>query len=139
MTRRFGVTIDCRHPTSLAQFWCELLGYIEEPPPAGYQSWQDYDLTNGVSSEQADSGCTIIDPEGRLPRIYFQQVPEAKSGKNRVHLDVVASGRREWADVTAAADRSVELGGVVVRESGNPDDRFITVTDPEGNEFCLVL
>ena len=139
MTRRFGVTIDCRHPTSLAPFWCALLGYVEDPPPEGYQSWRDYDAANGVSAAEADSGCTIIDPEGILPRIYFQQVPEAKTVKNRVHLDVVASDRHRWADVTAAADRAVAFGGAVVRESGDPDDRFITLADPEGNEFCLVL
>ena len=81
MTNRFGVTIDCRHPTSLAPFWCALLGYVQEPPPAGYQSWQDYDAANGVSPAEADSGCTIIDPEGILPRIYFQQVPEGRPSR----------------------------------------------------------
>jgi hypothetical protein len=139
MTRRFGVTIDCRHPTSLASFWCEVLGYIEDPPPAGYQSWRDYDAVNGISVAEADSGCTIIDPDANLPRIYFQQVPEAKSGKNRVHLDVVASDQHRWTDVTAAAARAVELGGTVLRESDDAADRFITLADPEGNEFCLVL
>ncbi len=138
MTNRFGVTIDCRRPTSLAPFWCEVLGYIQEPPPAGYQSWPDHDAANGVSATEADSGCTIIDPAGILPRIYFQQVPEAKTGKNRVHLDVVASAGHRWADVTAAVDRAVELGATVVRESDDDKDRFVTLIDPEGNEFCLV-
>jgi len=120
MTRRFAVTIDCRHPTSLAEFWCELLGYIEDPPPEGYRSWQDYDGANGVSAAEADSGCTIIDPEGKLPRIYFQQVPEPKSGKNRVHLDVVASGRHRWDDVVAAMERAVALAAP---SSGSPTTR----------------
>jgi predicted enzyme related to lactoylglutathione lyase len=55
-----------------------------------------------------------------------------------VHLDVVASEHHRWADVMAAADRAVELGGALVRESDDPNDRFVTLTDPEGNEFCLV-
>ena len=54
MTRQFGVTIDCLHPATLAPFWCDLLGYIEDPPPNGYQSWRDYDLANGVSAAEAE-------------------------------------------------------------------------------------
>jgi hypothetical protein len=138
LTRRFGVTIDCRRPTALAQFWCEILGYVSDPPPDGFHSWAEYDAANGISAAEADSGCTIIDPAGALPRLYFQRVPEPKTGKNRVHLDVVASEHHRWADVMAAADRAVELGGALVRESDDPNDRFVTLTDPEGNEFCLV-
>jgi hypothetical protein len=139
LSRRFGVTIDCRQPAALAQFWCDLLGYEEEPAPAGYSSWQTYDTANGVTAAEAESGCTIIDPDGRGPRVYFQQVPEAKRGKNRVHLDIVASGRRNWTDVTTAAGRAVDRGGQVIRESDDPADRFIVLADPEGNEFCLVM
>jgi predicted enzyme related to lactoylglutathione lyase len=51
----------------------------------------------------------------------------------------VASEQHRWDDVTAAADRAVAPGGTVIRESADPTDRFITLTDPEGNEFCLVL
>ena len=133
------MTIDCRQPVALAQFWCDLLGYVEEPAPAGYSSWQEYDDANGVTAEQADSGCTIIDPDGHSPRIYFQQVPEGKQVKNRLHLDIVASGRHDWTDVTTAAADAVERGGSVLRESPDPDDRFIVLADPEGNEFCMVM
>ena len=59
--------------------------------------------------------------------------------KNRVHLDVVVSAtQQQWADVQAAADRVVAAGGRVLRISKDPNDRFIVVGDPEGNEFCLV-
>lgn len=139
LSRRFGVTIDCRHPMTLAQFWCDLLGYVEEPAPVGYSSWQEYDIANGVTAAEAASGCTIIDPDGRGARLYFQQVPEGKRGKNRVHLDIVASGRRRWSDVTTAAGRAVARGGRVISESDDPADRFIVLADPEGNEFCLVM
>ena len=73
------------------------------------------------------------------PRLYFQKVPEPKSVKNRVHLDVVVSVTQEWVDVQAAADRVVAAGGQILRISDDPNDRFILVGDPEGNEFCLVL
>jgi hypothetical protein len=139
MTRRFGVTIDCLHPVTLAPFWCDLLGYVEEPPPDGYQSWPDYDLANGVPPAEAEKGATIVDPAGIQPRIYFQQVPEPKTGKNRLHIDVVASRQHTWDQVLAAAERAVSQGGSILRESDNADDRFIVLTDPEGNEFCVVL
>ena len=139
MAARFGVTIDCRHPSVLASFWCRVLGYVEEPPPTGYQSWAAYDLAHGISAEVAESGCTIIDPEGASPRIYFQRVPEPKRGKNRVHLDIPASPGHSWDEVVAAANRAVAAGGRILRESTSDDDRFIVMTDPEDNEFCLVL
>ena len=139
MSRRFGVTIDCLHPVALAQFWCDLLGYVEEPAPAGYPSWQEYDAANGVTAAEAESGCTIIDPGGHGPRLYFQQVPESKQGKNRVHLDIVVSGRQLWTDVTTAAEQTVARGASVIRKSNNPEDRFIVLVDPEVNEFCLVM
>jgi predicted enzyme related to lactoylglutathione lyase len=59
--------------------------------------------------------------------------------KNRVHLDVVVSVTQQRADVQAAADRVVAAGGQILRISDDPNDRFIVVGDPEGNEFCLVL
>jgi hypothetical protein len=133
------VTIDCQHPVVLSRFWCDLLGYIEEPPPQGYDNWHDYDLANGVSTDQAESGCTIIDPDGHGPRLYFQQVPEPKTVKNRVHLDIVASERHRWPEVADAAERAMAQGGRTIRQSDDPDDRFIVLADPEGNEFCLVL
>jgi len=139
MALSFGVTIDCGRPVALAKFWCDLLGYVEEPAPDGYASWQEYDAANGVTPAEAESGCTIIDPTGHGPRLYFQQVPEGKRGKNRVHLDIAASVRHQWTDVTAAVDRAVARGASVIRESDNPHDKFIVLADPEGNEFCLVL
>jgi hypothetical protein len=138
LSKRFGITVDCHQPSTLAAFWCPLLGYIEEPPPAGYANWQEYDLAKGVSAAEAESGCTIMDPEGRAPRIYFQRVPEDKAVKNRVHLDIVAAESHLWADVQVAADNAVASGAAIVRESEDLNDRFIVMTDPEGNEFCLV-
>jgi hypothetical protein len=139
MPRRFGVTIDCRDPRALAAFWRLVLDFEDEPSPEGYPNWAEYDSAHGVSAEDAEAGHTIIDPTGSGPRIYFQEVPDAKLVKNRVHLDVVASPTHEWPEVLSTADRIAANGGCVVGESNDPDDRFIVMMDPEGNEFCLVL
>ena len=139
MPRRFGVTIDCRDPLALAAFWRDVLDYQDDPAPEGYSSWAEYGAANCVAPEAAEAGATIVDPTGVGPRLYFQKVPEPKSVKNRVHLDVVVSVTQEWVDVQAATDRVVAAGGQILRISDDPNDRFILVGDPEGNEFCLVL
>jgi hypothetical protein len=136
MARAFGVTIDCADPVALAAFWRDILDYVDDPPPEGYASWAAYDLANGVSAEEAAAGATIVDPSGVGPRLYFQRVPEPKTVKNRVHLDVVAGPA--WTSVLEAVERGIARGGRRLRESADPADPFIVMADPEGNEFCLV-
>lgn len=144
MSTSVGVVIDCAQPQRLAEFWTAALGYVIEPPPAGYADWAAYDAAHGISPEEAAAGCKILDPDGSGPTIFFQRVPEAKVVKNRVHLDVKVS-RVARADITdpharieAAVAPLVALGARVVRRSNDPHDDFIVLLDPEGNEFCLV-
>lgn len=81
------------------------------------------------------------DPDGSGPRIFFQRVPEPKSVKNRVHLDVnVTHGLRgEAADerMEAESRRLQELGATRLRKVDEPLGRCIVHQDPEGNEFCV--
>jgi len=146
LRRQFQLTIDCADPDLLAHFWMAALGYVAQPPPEGHATWWDFWRSIGVPDDENYDGLdSIVDPEGRSPRIWFQQVPERKSVKNRLHLDIHASGgranpldvRRER--VIAEADRLVRLGASQVRElSGDGVDHFgITMADPEGNEFCI--
>ena len=89
MAVRFGVTIDCRQPSVLASFWCRLLGFVEEPPPTGFQGWAEYDLAHGISAEVAESGCTIIDPEGCPRGSTFSEYPSrsvARTGFTSTYL-----------------------------------------------------
>jgi len=142
MARRVGVTVDCASPTKLAAFWRDLLDYVDDPPPEGYASWEEYDRANAVSQEEIDAGATIVDPRGIGPRVFFQRVPEPKRVKNRVHLDVAVatahSGEERIGEIRQAARELVERGASWVAESGDPLDFFIVLRDPEGNEFCLV-
>jgi hypothetical protein len=150
----FQVSIDCADPARLVQFWCEALGYVPEPPPAGFDSWYDFLVSIGVPAAELraelDAGggelCdSVVDPDGRGPRIWFQQVPEAKRVKNRVHLDLdVGGGRRVPIEerrrrVRAEADRLVKAGARQLAElSQDGMDHFgIVLQDPEGNEFCV--
>ena len=103
----YQLVIDCTAADPLARFWAEALRYVVEPPPAGFDSWDDYYRSLGVPEDELGMGVdSIVDPKGEGPRIWFQVVPEKKSIKNRFHIDVRASaGRGAAAGGQARADR----------------------------------
>jgi hypothetical protein len=146
MTRQVQITIDCADPDALARFWMEVLGYVEPPPPEGHASWDDFYRSIGVPEDELGGGMDRLrDPDGVGPPLWFQQVPEGKTVKNRVHLDVrVTAGRSVPVDqrrqqVTAEAERLAALGATTVHvHNEEVEGHFaITMQDPEGNEFCL--
>src|SRR5918994_4351983 len=95
MATRIQVTIDCADPDRLARFWAEALGYRLQEPPDGFDSWQAYWVSRGLPPEEVEDGYdAIVDPDGVGPRIWFQQVPEGKVVKNRLHLDLDVGGGR---------------------------------------------
>ena len=145
------LTIDCKNPARLSAFWCEALGYVPEPAPDGWDSWLAYWRAAGIPEEElegADQGSgAIVDPEGVRPRIWFQEVPEPKAGKNRLHVDIRHTPGREAmpyaerkASVDAEVARLVALGATVayVNAPEGADYYAQTLRDPEGNEFCVV-
>jgi len=143
------LAIDCTDPQLLVPFWCEALGYVVEPPPDNFPSWNDYWRHIGVPDDElptdTDASDSIIDPNGVGPRIWFQVVPEAKTVKNRVHLDLKISGgravplpeRRER--IEAEASRLEALGATRwrVNSAEGLDHYGVVMQDPEGNEFCV--
>jgi hypothetical protein len=143
---RFQLVIDCADPDRLARFWAAALGYVPEPPPAGFATWDDYYRDLGVPEEELGIGTDrIVDLHGHGPRIWFQVVPEAKTIKNRLHLDISVGGgrsvpmetRRERVD--AEASRLAGLGATVVRAlfTEGLDHYAVAMQDPEGNEFDI--
>ena len=142
--REIQVTFDCARPGALAEFWCAVLGYEPQPPPAGFDSWDAALDAWGVPEDARDSRGAAVPPAGETgPRLFFQRVPEGKTVKNRVHLDVRAApglhGAERAAALQAEADRLVLLGASVLRrvEADGMDETVIVMQDPEGNEFCL--
>jgi hypothetical protein len=146
MAASFQICIDCADPDRLARFWASALGYVLEPPPDGYASWDDYWREVGVPEEDLGIGAdSIIDPDGRGPRIMFHVVPEGKTVKNRLHVDIRASGGRATPLasrkrlIDAEASRLAGLGATITRvlsEEGL-DHYAVAMTDPEGNEFDI--
>ena len=152
MSRNVQVTFDAHDPRALSSFWRDLLGYIHPGPPGvdlaegadPLAAWDDFLAQIGVPEEQRNSRSAIEDPEGHGPRLFFQQVPEDKVAKNRVHLDVRASpglqGDERMAALEAECTRLVTLGATRIRrdEPAPPmEGGHIVMADPEGNEFCL--
>ena len=146
MTAKFQLVIDCADPEPLARFWVAALGYEFEPPPDGYDDWDDYWRAVGVPEDELGGGIDcIVDPTGRGPRIWFQVVPERKALKNRLHLDIMVSGgrsnpieaRRQLVD--AEARRLEALGATLVRVSSTDglDHYGVAMRDLEGNEFDI--
>jgi hypothetical protein len=144
MARDVQITFDCDDPAALAAFWAEALHSQVQPPPEGFDSWDHALETWGVPPEHRNDASAVVDPNGIVPRLFFQRVPEGKQAKNRVHLDVRAApgtiGDERMAALEAEADRLVARGATRLRrhEPGPPMSAgHIVMADPEGNEFCL--
>ncbi len=137
----FQVTFDAADPGALAAFWAEALRYVEDPPPEGYASWEDWVRDNDIPEEGWNDAAAIVDPTGAGPRVYFQKVAEGKTAKNRVHLDIRSAvgleGEARKARLSEEADRVIALGATKLYEFEERGQFWITMADPEGNEFCL--
>src|SRR5260370_8373275 len=92
MAARFQLVIDCADPEPLARFWAAALGYQFEPPPSGFDSWDDYWRDFGLPDEDLGLGeDRITDPAVLGPGICFQGVPERKAAKHRLTLDITVT------------------------------------------------
>lgn len=137
------VTFDCANPDKLASFWAELLRYEKQRPPDGFATWDAFLHSQGVPESEWDAFSAIIDPKGKGPRLFFQRVPEPKTVKNRVHLDVNVGGppgtpeEERRRTVGSEVERAKSLGATEVRKFDDPGEYWIVMQDPEGNEFCL--
>ena len=152
MSRRLQVTVDAHDPRALSLFWRDALGYVVPGPPgvelpAGADplaAWEDFLARLGVPADRRNTRSVIEDPDGIGPRVFFQQVPETKVVKNRVHLDVRAApgltGDERMAALEAECERLVARGATRLgRDEPAPpmSPGLIVMADPEGNEFCL--
>jgi catechol 2,3-dioxygenase-like lactoylglutathione lyase family enzyme len=144
MARDVQFTFDCADPAGLAAFWAEALGYRLQDPPGDFETWDQALAAMGVPPERRNDASALTDPDGAGPRIFFQRVPEGKTAKNRVHLDVRAApglqGDERMAALEAEADRLTTHGAQRLgRHEPAPPLGYghIVMADPEGNEFCL--
>jgi hypothetical protein len=144
MATRVQVVFDCSDPGRQAAFWAAALHYRIPDPPEGHATWEDWARSMGVPEERLNDWSSAEDPDGVGPRLFFQRVPEAKVAKNRVHLDVNASGGREASDeerrrrIDAEVERLRALGASDARGPMEQlGEYWVRMNDPEGNEFCV--
>lgn len=138
VTLSVQVSVDASEPARLARFWAVALGYVEQPPPPGHETWEAFAASVGMPAEALEDYAALVDPRGTGPRLLFQRVPEPKTAKNRFHLDVGVSGSgHDRAAVEAHVERLVRAGGTVVARREEHGDWWVVMTDPEGNELCV--
>ncbi|GGJ94627.1 hypothetical protein GCM10011583_27700 [Streptomyces camponoticapitis] len=148
MTLHWMLVIDTTDPHRQADFWAEALGYEVEDNSAlierllgigavpieqtvdshGRRAWLDL-----IAVRHPDDPFDPDTGAGTGRRILFQRVPETKAGRSRFHLDVHVGEDRRPAEVA----RLQGLGAKVLHEENVPEGVWVTMTDPEGNEFCV--
>ena len=144
MATSIQLVFDTADPDRQARFWAEALGYRLQPPPDGFDSWESFLRSEGIPEDRWNEASAITDPDGKGPRIFFQRVPEGKTAKNRLHLDINASGGRGVAlddrkqRVAEEVKRLKSLGATDERGAIERDGEYwVRMNDPEGNEFCI--
>ena len=131
------VTFDATDPYAQAAFWAAAMDLevedhhdlVLQMVEAGYATEDDYDEVDG-RYRWPDAACRSED--GRT-RLLFQRVPEVKTVKNRVHLDLHVGADRRDGEVA----RLIELGATRLWEGDQGPLHWVTLADPEGNEFCV--
>jgi Glyoxalase-like domain len=140
----FQVAVDCAEPHTLADWWAETLGWVVEVPDAdfirkmiaeGYAT--DADTTTHDGRLVWTTGAAIRHPDGPVgghrKRIIFQQVPEAKTVKNRWHLDVWVGQEH----IREQQEKLISRGATFLHDGQQGPHTWVTLADPEGNEFCI--
>jgi hypothetical protein len=140
MAHDVQIAVDCARPHELADWWAEVLDWeVERQDEAFIRRMID----EGHASEEHTvrhkgalvwkSATAIRSPDPGRPRMLFQTVPEAKTVKNRLHLDVRSGdeGREE------AVARVIAMGATELWRSSQGPYSWVTLADPEGNEFCI--
>jgi catechol 2,3-dioxygenase-like lactoylglutathione lyase family enzyme len=143
MSYSVQVTFACDDPTRLAEFWAEALGYVLQPPPPGYESWDAFADEMGIPEAKRGDISAVVDPEGVGPRLLFERWDGGEPNK-RVHLDINVLVDEdltiEERDERLAAERGrfEALGATFHRvASGMAGETWLEMFDPEGNWFCV--
>jgi hypothetical protein len=136
----FQVAIDCSSPHELADWWADALGWQVEAQDEAFIRRM---IAEGHATEDQTvrhngalvwkSATAINSPEPGRPRMLFQSVPEAKTVKNRLHLDVRVGADGREAEVA----RLVQRGATELWRASQGPYEWVTLADPEGNEFCV--
>lgn len=110
------ISVDCADPYPLSRFYAAVTG------------WPTDD-----EDEPGHEECAVLPPMPGHPGLLFTRVPEIKTGKNRLHLDLQPHERTRDEEV----ERVVGLGATVLADRRGNGAGWVVLADPEGNEFCV--
>jgi hypothetical protein len=139
MSRTVQIAFDCADPHRLCAFWAAVMGYRVERDEAFVRKMLDEGIATQEDVVEFEGqlvwreGDACADPDGVGPRLYFQLVPEPKAVKNRVHLDVRVGDEGRAAEI----ERLTALGATPLWDGQQGPHSWVTMADPEGNEFCV--
>lgn len=143
MSHSIQIVIACENPARLAEFWAGALGYIVQPPPPGFDTWDDFADSVGIPAERRNDISAVVDPDGEGPRILFERWDGGEPNK-RVHIDVNAIADRELGAeerekrLAEERERLEALGARFHRvASGMAGETWMEMFDVEGNWFCV--
>ena len=129
--------MDCANPQLLASFWKTAVGYVDEPPPP-FATREDWLAQFDDEFDDGMDAAWLQDPTGVAPRLSQLQVPEPKTTKNRLHLDLRVSGEgtleQRWSRVMTEVARLDVAGAATLQEFTG---HHVAMADPEGNEVCF--
>jgi len=138
MLRAIDLTLNCADAERVAAFWRTAAGYVDEPPPAPYVTRREWLASLGEHVGERVGAAWLIDPGGVAPRLALIEVPELKTAKNRLHLDLrvsdAATPDERWRQILTEASRLVAAGARVLAEH---DGHHVVMADAEGNQFCM--
>jgi catechol 2,3-dioxygenase-like lactoylglutathione lyase family enzyme len=140
MAADIDLTLDCTDAPLVAAFWKTALGYVDEPPPAPFTTRAEWaaQFEPPEDGDPEDDAAWLCDPDGAGPRLSILTVPEPKTVKNRLHIDIRVPGHggpaERWERIRAESERLVTAGGSILRVF---DGHHVVMADPEGNEFCV--
>lgn len=143
MSYSVQIVIACDDPARMAEFWAGALGYIVQPPPPGFDTWDDFADSMGIPRERRNDISAVVDPDEEGPRVLFERWDGGEPNK-RVHIDVNAITDRELGAeerekrLAGERERLEALGATFHRmANGMAGERWMEMFDVEGNWFCV--
>jgi hypothetical protein len=143
MAHTIQITVDAHDPHTLADWWAETLGWEVEPQDEAFirsmveQGHATEDETirhNGALVWKSGAAIRPTEDAAGQPRFLFQWVPDDKTAKNRMHVDIRPEA---GTDISALRESLIARGATVLWEGRQGPHTWVTMGDPEGNEFCI--
>lgn len=139
VARRWQLVFTTSQPGRTAAFWCQALGYIPQPPPDGFDTWDEYADEHGMALRQGIDIDAAIDPSGAGPRLLF--VRDDATVRGQLSIEIL-TGTTANGPIRAELERTcAELhaaGAHMVSADWNDDDPWVQLRSPDDHPFRVL-